>query len=170
MRPLAKLCVVANCGAGACLGACGSLRGSQLILNGRRRRAAADPARELSFGALVERRLVEKVGDSANRVVGSWHLDRQGYEHVEVCVEWYVRHMMRFCRISESNPLMRQEAKSYESGPTDMTHWDVDNVSWTPLLRARWHEVRDEFRAVALSDGGTWLRMQGNNIWAAAVT
>lgn len=108
---------------------------------------------ESSFGHRVEKRLVDKFGGDAERVLECWKLARDGYEHVEELGD---------------HPYMRQEARSYVPNLSIKPFWDVSDVSWSRHLEENWEVVRDEFRRVALGDE-KWIKENGNNVWAGAV-
>jgi len=118
------------------------------------------PLAQHTFAGKVEVALIHKFGaEQAQRVIDSWRLLDQEYEHREFFGE------------DGSDPDVSkqwQNAHSYVPGLSVKPFWDTSDLPWANKLAKNYKQIRKEFTAIT-SDMEK-LQQDGNNIWAGALT
>ena len=119
------------------------------------------PLLENSFAWKIEQALRVKFGsENIQRVIQSWSLLDQGYEHREFIVN--------SAKSSPESSFAYQHAPSYVPGLTCKSFWPIDDVPWVQRLKTNYKIIFEEFRSVT-SDMQR-LQQNGNNIWAGALS
>jgi hypothetical protein len=114
-----------------------------------------------SLAGKIERALVDKFGhDNIERVVKSWRLLDQGYEHREF--------IEKSAKQSPESSFAYQHAPSYVPGLTCRTFWPADDNVWAQKLKKSYKQIFDEFQSVTTDLQR--LQQDGNNIWTGALT
>lgn len=110
-----------------------------------------------TFAGMVEKGMVEKFGyDNVQRVVESWRLLEQGYEHKYYDEDFEIEnHLYQHCH-------------SYVPGLSIKEFWDTSEYKWCHKLASKYSQIRREFDAV--TSDMSLLEEKGNNIWAGALT
>lgn len=117
----------------------------------------------LTFAGKVERGIVERFGsDDAARVIQSWRLLDEGYEHRQyVGTESFSDEQTR-----ASN--CHQYAHSYVPGLTAKPFWDPGHFDWCQNLANSYNSIKEEFLRVTQDQDR--LQREGNNVWAGALS
>lgn len=113
-----------------------------------------------SFAGLVASEIKARFGESdVRRVLDSWALLDQGYEHKE------------FLGGGDLDPVtsnLHQMAHSYVPGLTPKTFWKAEDFEWCVKLEKKYDVIRREFlKAIKNMDK---LQKEGNNVWSGALT
>jgi Aspartyl/asparaginyl beta-hydroxylase and related dioxygenases len=132
------------------------------------------PLSPLTFAGKVESALLEKYNsDEIQRVLESWRLLDQGYEHREYFGPnpkggggGEEERGEKGLTPSTSN--CYQYAHSYVPGLTVKPFWSIDNISWAKKLIKHYPTIHKEFQQV--TQNMDKLIQEGNNIWAGALT
>lgn len=120
-----------------------------------------DNSRKLShFAGLVADEIKQRFGeDDARRIIESWTLLDQGYEHKE---------FVGSSDLDPSTSNMHQLAHSYVPGLTCKTFWDVKEFDWCKKLASKYSVIRKEF--LQATKDMEKLKKEGNNVWSGALT
>ena len=109
-----------------------------------------------TFAGRVEQGILQRFGSDAQRIVESWRLLDQDYEHNE------------FVGYQQSPPIMNREESncnqkchSFVPGLPAKTFWDIQKVEWTLKMKSKYKEIKKEFTRVCRSNMGyiTLFRM-----------
>lgn len=112
------------------------------------------------FAGMVAEELKARFGEvEVRRVVESWTLLDQGYEH---------RAFVGGDDVDPATSNMHQHAHSYVPGLTAKSFWDASDFAWAKKLEQKYKVIRKEFDA-AVNDMEK-LRREGNNVWSGALT
>lgn len=106
---------------------------------------------------------MDRFGPEAQRVVESWRLLDQGYEHREFVGS---QQLPPIANSEESN--CHQLCHSFVPGLPAKTFWDVETFEWVSKLKSKYKEIKKEFTQVTADMKR--LEEEGNNIWASALT
>ncbi|EEC47991.1 predicted protein [Phaeodactylum tricornutum CCAP 1055/1] len=115
------------------------------------------PLPKHTFAGMVEHGIRERFGDHADRVIESWRLLDQDYEHQEF--------------VGSGDPETsncHQWAHSYVPGLSIQEFWDTAEFGWCQRLESKYKAIRKEFLAVTADMER--LTREGNNVWAGALT
>mmetsp|Transcript_17327 Transcript_17327/g.32823 ORF Transcript_17327/g.32823 Transcript_17327/m.32823 type:complete len:413 (+) Transcript_17327:128-1366(+) len=124
------------------------------------------PLSPLTFAGKVECALLQKYRpEEIQRVLESWRLLEQGYEHHEY---FGPSDSTTNNNITPETSNCYQYAHSYVRGLTVQQFWPVENISWANKLMKNYSQIRREFQQV--TNDMDELIKKGNNIWAGAVT
>ena len=114
-----------------------------------------------TFAGSIEKALIEKFGEEdIQRILKSWRLLEQGYEH---------REYVGPSNMDPKDSNCHQHAPSYVPGLFAQEFWNVEQFSWAAPLQAKYKEIKEEFTRVALQNADN-LQKEGNNIWSGALT
>lgn len=112
------------------------------------------------FAGLVVDGIKERFGEEeAKKVIESWTLLDQGYEHKEFVGPEGV---------DPSTSNMHQLCHSYVPGLTCKPWWDVNDFKWCKKLASKSDIIRKEF--LQATKDMEKLKKEGNNVWAGALT
>jgi aspartate beta-hydroxylase len=142
------------------------------------------PLSPLTFAGKVESALLQKYNpDEIQRVLESWRLLDQGYEHREYFgpLPPAADHSNtnddennnnnnndKAPHLTPSTSNCYQYAHSYVPGLTVKPFWSIDDISWAKKLIQKYPQIRKEFQQV--TQDMDKLIQEGNNIWAGALT
>lgn len=102
------------------------------------------PLPPTTFGGLVEQAILERYGSGAQRIVESWRLLSQDYEHTE-----FVGNQQSLPVTCQEESNCFQHCTSYVPGLPAKTFWDVNNVEWSKKLKSKYKDIKKEFTAVS---------------------
>ena len=101
-----------------------------------------------TFAGLVEQAILDRFGPEAQRVVESWRLLDQGYEHREFVGS---QQLPPIANSEESN--CHQLCHSFVPGLPAKTFWDVETFEWVSKLKSKYKEIKKEFTQVSKLEG-----------------
>jgi aspartyl/asparaginyl beta-hydroxylase (cupin superfamily) len=116
-----------------------------------------------TFAGMVEAGIVERFGNTADRVLTSWRLTEQDYTHTE-----FIGTSVSSTTTQGDTSMCYQEAHSYVPGLTIRPFWDEQEQPWAYAMQSKYKAIRDEFLTVTANLEE--LTQSGNNIWAGALT
>lgn len=102
-----------------------------------------------TFAGRVEQGILQRFGTDAQRIVESWRLLDQDYEHNE-----FVGYQQTPPIMNREDSNCNQKCHSFVPGLPAKTFWDTENVEWSQKLKSKYKEIKKEFIKVCRSTMG----------------